>query len=254
MSWTSFLWPPQTPITGLMKKETGANGACQFSSVAECLSTHKRISSSEVRTAAAQGILAMGDDQFSACLLAYQLETSFIGGWNPHEVRTKQGLAEQLLLANLPGNESYFWGDDVTLSALAFQLELDIYVLEHMTSPSVVLKARPLCQPFEKPRKAILLWYNRPGLHYQSIGLFRNSYVQTLLHPHEVPFFLREAVRDKTKSRVTIPLQEFAQRQSKPHSLKALKSRRKETKKGSLVSLPFSMCHYVFPVFPLQTS
>src|SRR5579872_2734262 len=124
-------------IPNLVKKETGAGGACQFSSIAESLSSHSKFfpfgSKSQIRCIAAQGILSISLDEFEAAMINYRLDKStnrFQGGWNPFSVASRQELANQVLLCNLSGNDSYFWGDDTTLLAIARQLQIAIYVLE----------------------------------------------------------------------------------------------------------------------------
>ena len=55
----------------------------------------------------------MSLNEFEAAMINYQLDKStnqFQGGWNPFSVASRQELANQVLLCNLSGNDSYFGG------------------------------------------------------------------------------------------------------------------------------------------------
>lgn len=185
-------WKSPFDIPHLIKKNVPGDGSCQFASVAESLYPLENFSPIQVRAAAAQGILTMKKDQFEAALVDYRLDKKdnrFQGGWDPHQVHTVRDLANQVLNANLPGCNGYFWGDNVTLWGISFHLNLDIYILEELPHKKKAVMLISVPNPLKKNKKryAILLWFNRSGLHYQSLGVQHPHGKQTIFLPNEIP-------------------------------------------------------------------
>jgi len=190
--WSSWEFKPLK--LSLMKKDTGAGGQCQFTSISESLTPLWSYSASALRSVAAQGVLdRMTPVEFKVMKCTYQHEKSrenkFIGGWDPDQLQTKQDLASQILLANLPQNSTHFWGDDLTLSMISCQLNLDIYVFYHQA-----FVMRMLAPDRSTVKYAILLWYSPDSKHYQCIGIQhcinKAIHIQTIFLLSELPKLL----------------------------------------------------------------
>jgi hypothetical protein len=210
--WVSWKSPgnPFTDVSYLIKKDTGAGGSCQFSSIAECLYPVKKISTAAVRAAAAQGVLSMNRTDFDVAMQVYRTEKaegSFCGGWDPDQVSSVRELANQILLANLSGNGGYFWGDQVTLVAIAKHFDLDIYVMEKGDQEEPLIIKNTHCDG-KSAGHAIFLWFYRRGLHYQSVGVQLRHGKQTIFLPQEIPSGLWKYIqRGESPPRQTPPRQ-----------------------------------------------
>lgn len=154
----------------------------------------------------------MPKDTFESALLAARIEKRsgvLHGGWDPFQVKTRQDMAQQITRANEPGNSNHFWGEDITLCALSRVLDLDIYVFEIGRDgfPSIFLVSRLSTTDTTAsllPRLSIWLWYDRAGVHYQTLGLRKivngQSGYQTLFYTNELPRDFKVWLARKTKS------------------------------------------------------
>lgn len=192
-------WKNPFGIQNAIIKETGGGGKCQFSSVAESLYPMRNIDSSMMRRVVASQVMALSKEAFDMLLLSYRLEKEngeFRGQWDPSTIDSKRAFADLVTKPNRTGDDMSFWGDDHTLRLLGKGLGIRIYVLEQIWD-KVKRRMTPYIIEHEpegkRPKFAIMLWYDQPGGHYQSVGVQYDQGKKTIFTmpciPKELAFF-----------------------------------------------------------------
>jgi hypothetical protein len=164
-------------IPHAIKKETGKEGKCQFTSISESIYPIHVYSASHLRSLAAREMRRMPREEFEVILCSYRLEKEhgeFKGKWDPNKIKSRSELADILTQPNRSGDHWMFAGDNTTLVLLANALKIRILVLEEFRDQGIKKPHVVVCEPKSgKAILSILLWYDRLAGHYQSVGVVR---------------------------------------------------------------------------------
>lgn len=184
----TFAWEPLSKewcdkllCNNFVIKNCLGDGNCQFRSIetaltnAGCKTDHERL-----RRAVCKYINALENSKFYEIVQNYRIEKQngeFVGEWDPFKIRNKRDFTIQL---RKPGFN--FQGDNITLSLVSKAMNLDIILLDsdyNITDLSNTDELQP---------KIILLFYDKSGGHYKTIGLqSKRKKITTMFKRTELP-------------------------------------------------------------------
>jgi len=176
-------------------KECGGSGNCQFLSLAEALQPKYTLSAAELRTLAANGVLALSEDEVRPELEEIRRQVrnkEFDGLWDPSRIVDREALAAQIEMPNKTRNGYHFEGNQFTLCLLSNLLKVNIIVF-NLTHKTVFLTSK------EHPFTVFLLFYDQSHFkHFQALAQkVSDSHYQSVFFadtiPEEVSTFLARA-------------------------------------------------------------
>lgn len=157
--WTSKLGSPN-----FMIKNCLGDGNCQFRSIETALTqggyraTHKKL-----RRLLAKYILSIDNKVFIDIIKTYQIEKQngeFVGNWDPMTIKQKKDFIK---IIKRPGFD--FQGDFISLELISRAIGIDIIIF---TNDLDIIN---LSDPDNLQNKIIILYYDKDGQHYKTIGL-----------------------------------------------------------------------------------
>ena len=171
--------------------ECGSDGDCLFHVLCEGLNSNNLINLklpkytvSNLRQLVANQITK---DNFDIILESYRIEfdvDEFNGEWNPHSIECIQQLKNEICKC---GNN--FWGDHILLQLLQKKLKLNIIIFNsenYFVSDDRFKINSTASNDFENYDKTIMIYFS-DNIHFQLIGYFNGSLMETLFYKKEIP-------------------------------------------------------------------
>jgi hypothetical protein len=157
-------WQSKLGSINFMVKNCLGDGNCQFRSIETALTqggykaTHKKL-----RRLLAKYILSIDNKVFIDIIKTYQIEKQngeFVGNWDPMTIKNKKDFIK---IIKRPGFD--FQGDFISLELISRAIGIDIILF---TNDLDIIN---LSDPDNLQDKIIILYYDKNGSHYKTIGL-----------------------------------------------------------------------------------
>ena len=173
--------------------DCGGEGNCLFNVIAEVLGEPYSLF---IREKIAQEI---NEKNFDVIIENYRLaydDNDFANPWNPYKIKSIDDLRKEIMKEG-----DNFWGDHITLQLLESAFDINIIVL----NSEIEKKKLPLERRFTvhnignnyNPEKKTIILYYIDSIHFQLVGHFTETYMQTLFTrlPEELYMVYREDYR-----------------------------------------------------------
>lgn len=174
-------WQIKLGSQDFMVKNCLGDGNCQFRSIEGALinagykTTHEKL-----RKHLAKYIQSVDNKMFIDIIKTYRIEKQsgeFIGNWDPMAIKNKRDFIK---IIKLPGFD--FQGDFITLELLSRVIKIDIIIF---TSDLDIIN---LSDPENLQNKILILYYDKNGSHYKTIGLKKSEdNIQTIFKRSKLP-------------------------------------------------------------------
>lgn len=177
----SETWQSKLGSINFMVKNCLGDGNCQFRSIESALTqggykaTHEKL-----RRLLAKYILSIDNKVFIDIIKTYQIEKEngeFVGNWDPMTIKNKKDFIK---IIKRPGFD--FQGDFISLELISRAIGIDIMIF---TNDLDIIN---LSDPDKLQDKIIILYYDKNGSHYKTIGLKKKEdKFQTIFKRSKLP-------------------------------------------------------------------
>jgi hypothetical protein len=157
-------WRLKLGSLNFMIKNCLGDGNCQFRSIETALTQGGyRATHEKLRRLLAKYILSIDNKVFIDIIKTYQIEKQngeFVGNWDPMTIKQKKDFIK---IIKRPGFD--FQGDFISLELISRAIGIDIIIF---TNDLDIIN---LSDPDNLQNKIIILYYDKDGQHYKTIGL-----------------------------------------------------------------------------------
>lgn len=157
-------WQSKLGSLNFMIKNCLGDGNCQFRSIETALTQGGyRATHEKLRRLLAKYILSIDNKVFIDIIKTYQIEKQngeFVGNWDPMTIKQKKDFIK---IIKRPGFD--FQGDFISLELISRAIGIDIIIF---TNDLDIIN---LSDPDNLQNKIIILYYDKDGQHYKTIGL-----------------------------------------------------------------------------------
>lgn len=161
-------WKSKLGSLNFMIKNCLGDGNCQFRSIETALTQGGyRATHEKLRRLLAKYILSIDNKVFIDIIKTYQIEKQngeFVGNWDPMTIKQKKDFIK---IIKRPGFD--FQGDFISLELISRAIGIDIIIF---TNDLDIIN---LSDPDNLQNKIIILYYDKDGQHYKTIGLKKNQ-------------------------------------------------------------------------------
>lgn len=177
----SETWQSKLGSTDFMVKNCLGDGNCQFRSIETALTQGGyRATHEKLRRLLAKYILSIDNKVFIDIIKTYQIEKEngeFVGNWDPMTIKNKRDFIK---IIKRPGFD--FQGDFISLELISRAIGIDIIIF---TNDLDIIN---LSDPDNLQDKIIILYYDKTGSHYKTIGLKKKEdKFQTIFKRSKLP-------------------------------------------------------------------
>ena len=176
---------PKNSLWGI--KDCGGDGDCLFLCIEEAMRDFYKVDDENYTVEKLRSIAAnmINDNNFNLILETYKAEAEtdeFDGLWDPFAIKTKTDLPKAMMVLG-----DSFWGDHIIIQLLAEALNLNFIILNDENElAQQEFRLQRIGLDLRKDRKTIILSYYS-NIHYQLVGYFNGSFMQTLFEYDEIP-------------------------------------------------------------------